>query len=511
VPDYLTLCDERNRTKIEQRIDGHGLMIIRRVAASPRKLGSIEVLDPSSGEFSTPTGIDAAMKPLLPEIIFIPALADVAAEAKGAQKDSLGQLVGQVMSAIADQVQPRLDEAYEQANRLLNVRANPETGAEQDERAAELAGIERDITRHLNETFPKASVRLKVRLPSVRSILGQIDVVVREGTHEDPYYRRGHGLQRTLYLSLLRALATRIRERTQREVVRPFILLFEEPEAFLHPEGQIKMRNALEAISQRAQVALATHSPIIVTPDFVDKTIRIEKRVDEKYPKPVTKRFGPIDEATLTAAQRQLLPLFALQRSSRFLFSRGVLLVEGVGDEHLFPAIAQQLRNFNLEASEIAVVESGGKDHLYAFSQLLQALGLQTWILTDIDFLWSGAGRVLREDAELSTFCEELNQIVPEIPLGERTDAAMRDRRRRQKQAAITQLAGQRTTLCDSLFEQGIFVLREGEIEDYVELTPTSKGQYLKAAEEIRNGKRNVQHRAELERIISVLEAWSGS
>ena len=156
-------------------------------------------------------------------------------------------------------------------------------------------------------------------------------------------------------------------------------------------------------------------------------------------------------------------------------------------------------------------MESGGKDHLYAFSQLLQALGLQTWILTDIDFLWSGAGRVLREDAELSTFCEELNQIVPEIPLGERTDAAMRDRRRRQKQAAITQLAGQRTTLCDSLFEQGIFVLREGEIEDYVELTPTSKGQYLKAAEEIRNGKRNVQHRAELERIISVLEAWSGS
>jgi len=72
-------------------------------------------------------------------------------------------------------------------------------------------------------------------------------------------------LQRTLYLSLLRALAARIRGQTER-VVRPFILLFEEPEAFLHPEGQIKM-----------------------------------------------------------------------------LFTRGVLLVEGISDEHLLSAIAQRL------------------------------------------------------------------------------------------------------------------------------------------------------------------------
>src|SRR6266496_610312 len=193
VSDYLPLCDERNRTKIEQRLDEHGLMIIRRIAPSPRKLGNIEVRDPNSGEFGTPTGIDAAMKPWLPEVIFIAALADVAQEAKGTQKDALGQLVGQVLSAITDQVQPRLDEAYERASRLLNVRTNPDTGAEEDERTPEIAGIERDITRNLNETFPKASVRLKIRLPSVKSIMGQIDVSIKEGAHEDPYYRRGHG------------------------------------------------------------------------------------------------------------------------------------------------------------------------------------------------------------------------------------------------------------------------------------------------------------------------------
>lgn len=293
--------------------------------------------------------------------------------------------------------------------------------------------------------------------------------------------------------------------------MRPFILLFEEPEAFLHPEGQIKMRDALKAISERAQVVMATHSPIIVTPEFVDKTIRVEKRIEERYPKPFTKRFGPIDPAILPPLQRQLLPLFALQRSSRFLFSRGVLLVEGVGDEHLFPAVAQRLQGFDLESNEIAVVETGGKDNLRPFSQLLQALGLQTWVLTDIDFLWNGAGKVLGADADLSTFVEELDRLVPELPEVERTEAALRDRKKHQKQAATTQLVGSRNTLCDRLFGLGIFVLREGEIEDYVGLTPTSKGQYLKAAEEVRNGGRAIQHTAELEGIVAVLRAWSAA
>lgn len=301
VREYLGLCDERNRLKIEERIDADGLLTIRRVAVWPRKLGSIEVLDPRSGEFGTPTGIDAAIRPILPEVIFIAALADVAEEAKGTQKDTLGQLIGQVMSAITEEVQPRLDEAYQQANRLLNVQRDPTTGIEQDERATELAGIEADITQYLNETFPRASVRLKVRLPSVKSILGQIDVVVREGAHEDPYYRRGHGLQRTLYLSLLRALASRIRRQTEQQIVRPFVLLFEEPEAFLHPEGQIKMRNALQAIATRAQVVMATHSPIIVTPEFVPHTVRVEKRRQDGLPKPITKRFGPIGPTNQSA------------------------------------------------------------------------------------------------------------------------------------------------------------------------------------------------------------------
>ncbi len=504
---YLELCDQRNRPKVEQRIHQDGLLTIRRIAEAPKKLGDIEILDPASGEFSTPTGIDAALKPMLPEVIFIEALADVAEETKGTQKDALGMLVSQVMSSIVKQVEPSLKEAYKLADKLLNVQRNADE--ERDERAPELVAIESEITEYVKETFPGASVRLKVQLASAKEILERVHVLVREGKNEDPYYRRGHGLQRTLYLSLLRALAARIRKGQEQAVSRPFILLFEEPEAFLHPEGQVKMRNALEAISTGAQVIMTTHSPLMVTPDSLSRTTRVEKCSKAGCPKPVTRRFGPVNPEELTVPQRQLLPLFAIQRSSRFLFARGVLLVEGVGDEHIFAAVAERLRRFCLEANEIAIVEAGGKAHLATFAEILKRLGLEVWVLTDIDFLWEGAGRVFGGDADHARFMEGLQQLVPTPAGGIRDDNARRQDKLERIRACVSQLSTERDTLCEKLLPHHIFVLRHGEIEDYIGLGHGSKGQYLKAANEIRAGTRAINHEQDFVRLLDALAAWA--
>jgi len=507
VSGYLDLCDERNRPKIQQRLDRDGCLTVRRLAAGPKKLGEIEVLDPSSGEFSTPTGIDAALKPVLPEVIFIEALADVAEETKGTQKDALGMLVNQVMAGIVKQVEPTLKEAYKQADKLLNVQNSVE-GA-RDERASELVAIESEITQYVKETFPGASVRLRVQLASAKEILERVHVLVREGKNEDPYYRRGHGLQRTLYLSLLRALAARIRRGQEQAIVRPFILLFEEPEAFLHPEGQIKMRGALGAISTGAQVILATHSPLMVTPDSLSRTIRVEKCVKADHPKPVTRRFGPVNPEELSVPQRQLLPLFAIQRSSRFLFARGVLLVEGVGDEHIFAGISEQLRGFCLEANEIAIVEAGGKANLATFAEILRTLGLEVWILTDIDFLWEGAGHLLGGDADHARFMERLQQLVPAPAGGIRDDDARHRDKLQRIQTCVGQLLAERDTLCEKLLASGVFVLRHGEMEDYIGLGRHSKSQYLKAANELRSGTRTINHQEDFLRLLDALGAWA--
>lgn len=83
---FLPLCDVKNRSKIEDRIDQADQIRIRRLTDEEHKLGKIEIQDAKDGTFGTPTGIDAALKPFLPEVIFIGALDDVSEEAEKQQE-----------------------------------------------------------------------------------------------------------------------------------------------------------------------------------------------------------------------------------------------------------------------------------------------------------------------------------------------------------------------------------------------------------------------------------------
>ena len=154
-------------------------------------------------------------------------------------------------------------------------------------------------------------------------------------------------------------------------------------------------------------------------------------------------------------------------------------------------------------------MESGGKDKLVTFREVLGQLGLTTWILTDLDFLWSGAGSVMGADPDLARFNEELTRLVPPIPAHERNDARDRDRKRQLKTTCCGQLSADRDTICDRLRDSDIFVLREGDIEDYVGLTQGNKGQYLKAAQEIRDGTRPIEHQDDLITLLDALRNWA--
>lgn len=509
VTEYLDLVDEQNRTKMKERLDGSGVLRLRRIATVEAGLGKIEVWDPKKKEFGTPTGIDAAIRAMLPEPIYVRSLADVGDELKGTQKDALGQLVGQVVSVMETKIEPSLKAAYAEVDRQLNVQQDHGDGTEKDERVPELRRIEEEITAYLKETFPSLSLRLQVRLPSVRRLLGSVDVMVREGAHVYPYYRRGQGLQRSLYLSLLRALAARTGREGQ-NIKKPFILLVEEAEAFLHPEGQAKMRAALEAISAHAQVLFTTHSPLMVAPAAVGQVVRIEKRHEDGYPKPVTKRYGPVRLPNVS--EKELRAVFALQRSSKFLFARGVLLVEGEGDDHIFTGICAALGKPPLEVLDIVVVEVGGKDQIRFFREVLEPLGLRTWAVVDLDFLWDGAGKVLGADAELAAFCEVLknrSQEEFEKRYGgqQMTDEGeKRARKEIKKELCRGPLERERDVIRAKLRQKNIFVLGQGELEEYVGLGHRSKGEYMKASSQLRAGEREVAHRAEFEEIWLELE-----
>jgi hypothetical protein len=155
-----------------------------------------------------------------------------------------------------------------------------------------------------------------------------------------------------------------------------------------------------------------------------------------------------------------------------------------------------------------AFVEMGGKARLPKFQGHLQCIGQEVWVLADLDFLWDGAGSVLGGDPEPVQLCERAERLIvdanPELE-NPTTDQLKRQKKlakfhclrtdrelMRLKEALITKLRGRR-----------IFVLKEGEMEEYVGLSESSKSKYLDAALEIVQGTRDIRFQDELAEVFA--------
>jgi putative ATP-dependent endonuclease of OLD family len=333
----------------------------------------------------------------------------------------------------------------------------------------ELQDIEKDVTQLLQETFSETTVHLKAELPDVKRLLADIDVDIYDGVLTT-YARKGHGLQRCLSLSLLRALAKKIRDGQQNKLKRPIIILFEEPELFLHPSAQDQMREALVQISKQNQVVIATHSPSMVSVGTLKQLVLVKK-----IREPI--KDGAFGFATVKLApnrieaadhnEKDLLSILNLHRSSRVFFANRVLLVEGPSDVHLLNAIGERLKMGRLESRGCTIIEIGGKDKIKTAQDILASLGIEAFGLVDLDFVWRGAGCCLKEDGELSQFCQKLV---------EQTKGVEEKKISEEKRRLVKSDAG---------------------------LSKSSKGDYVQAASEIFAGTRTLLYEPELLKIFN--------
>ena len=112
--EYLDILDPRHKPRIEACIDDDGIIAVRRVGnASGQTLSPIQILNPATGDFGTPTGIDAALKQILPEVVQVIPLADVADEVSSKAASSLTKILTDISDEIETHAQPLLDQAVE--------------------------------------------------------------------------------------------------------------------------------------------------------------------------------------------------------------------------------------------------------------------------------------------------------------------------------------------------------------------------------------------------------------
>jgi putative ATP-dependent endonuclease of the OLD family len=139
-------------------------------------------------------------------------------------------------------------------------------------RAASLGRIEKLLSDGLADW--DAAVAFRLSLPDYLDFVrSHIRVLVRHDNAEGDASNVGHGLQRAVVLSMIRALSgfvVRVPDgaegRPRKKSGRSTLLIVEEPEVFLHPHAQRRFARELRAIAAASigQVLVASHSPQFV-------------------------------------------------------------------------------------------------------------------------------------------------------------------------------------------------------------------------------------------------------
>lgn len=266
--------------------------------------------------------------------------------------------------------------------------------------------------------------------------------------------------------------------------VRDALIVVDEPELHLHPRWQKSLLKLFEQLSDDTgnRFLLATHSPTFIAPGSIGYVCRV-------YNDGKNSHIQQIDKTALPPA-KGLAHTINSQNNERIFFADRVLLVEGVSDQMVVERlIANRLSKSPIQRGRIVeVVAVGGKGLFSTYQKVLTAFSVPTYIMADLDYLKqigssgvkalfkTSASRIKRDVLDNSSSLDGdalVKEIDNAIASGDWTDAsAVWEYIKASRLSSRSDWKAEESQLVDldikRLAKDNIFILREGEIEDYL-------------------------------------------
>ncbi|MEC1733847.1 AAA family ATPase [Bacillus mojavensis] len=330
--------------------------------------------------------IAPALKQALPNAVIIPAVKDASDELKPTNTTIFGTLLKQI-------ILPAIQNMNEYRNLMENVELlSKKLSGELEEETPIISQLTNDISNRMSSII-ESKIKFAMSTPDTNKFVGNYTTLLMDDGVETTIERQGHGSQRALIFALIEVLANHSSKNTSEEMIRSTILLFEEPELYLHPHLMIRLKNALKYISKQTQwqVLISTHSPFLI--DVVENPMSLailNRKNPSEAPYINQLKQDPFEKGINIESEKNALraSLDFHPTVNQAFFAKRVVLVEGDTEKSLFNHRLRVHEHYEISEevfNTTTIVSCGGKWTIVPFAKLLKAFKIPFRIVHDCD------------------------------------------------------------------------------------------------------------------------------